>query len=204
MSSRFRDTPESAELLEQERLTVAATEAISEAMERRGINKRQLAAMLDVRPSEISQRLSGRRNLTLRSLAKMLHALGVRARLSIEDAAIPFVATNPWTSTSTAFQHFEFRPRTFRISHADIQLPEQWWTTNPHATSGQITASAPVSEERPRVATKFAIPFIRSLVTSGALRLTGRFHENPSRSNRHDDHRIYCCAGTAHARCVGL
>jgi transcriptional regulator with XRE-family HTH domain len=110
MSSWFRDTPATEALLEEERLVVAATEAISEAMDRRGINKRELAERLNVRPSEISQRLSGRRNLTLRSLAAMLHAVGVRARLSIEDEQTPFVAGVPWNSTSTASQRAELSP----------------------------------------------------------------------------------------------
>jgi len=110
MSSWFRDTPATEALLEEERLVVAATEAISEAMDRQGINKRELAERLNVRPSEISQRLSGRRNLTLRSLAAMLHAVGVRARLSIEDEQAPFVAGVPWNSTSTASQRAELSP----------------------------------------------------------------------------------------------
>jgi transcriptional regulator with XRE-family HTH domain len=110
MSSWFRDTPATQALLEEERLVVAATEAISEAMDRQGINKRELAERLNVRPSEISQRLSGRRNLTLRSLAAMLHAVGVRARLSIEDEQTPFVAGIPWNSTTTASQRAELSP----------------------------------------------------------------------------------------------
>lgn len=107
MSSWFRDTPATRALLEEERLVVAATEAISEAMEKKGIKKRQLAELLDVRPTEISQRLSGRRNMTLRSLASMLHALGFRARLSIEDEQTRYVAGVRWNSTNTAFQRAE-------------------------------------------------------------------------------------------------
>jgi len=104
MSSWFRSTPKTEELLEEERLIVAATEAIAEAMEKRGVNKRQLADVLDVRPSEISQRLSGRRNLTLRSLAAMLHALGARVRLSIEESEVPFTAGVQWISRDTGAQ----------------------------------------------------------------------------------------------------
>jgi transcriptional regulator with XRE-family HTH domain len=83
MSSWFRATPESEALLAEERLVLAATESVYEAMENAGVNSRQLAAKLGVRPSEISQRLSGRRNLTLRSLAAMLHVLGMKADISI-------------------------------------------------------------------------------------------------------------------------
>lgn len=114
MSSWFRSTPQSEEMLEQERLVVAATEAIAEAMERRGVNKAQLAGLLEVRPSEISQRLSGKRNLTLKSLAAMLHALGVRARISIQDESERFVARDPWTGTNVLSQRADVGPM---ISH---------------------------------------------------------------------------------------
>ncbi|WP_081284917.1 helix-turn-helix domain-containing protein [Mycobacterium intracellulare] len=98
MSSWFRSNPKSDELLAEERLVIAATEAIHEAMEFRGVSKRELAERLGVQPSEVSQRLSGRRNLTLRSFAKMLHALGVRAKLSVESADQPYTAGVQWKS----------------------------------------------------------------------------------------------------------
>lgn len=92
MSPWFRSTPESEALLEEERLVLSATEAVYEAMEEKGVNGRQLAERLGVRPSEVSQRLSGRRNLTLRSFAAMLHVLGMRAKITIEPVDTPFVA----------------------------------------------------------------------------------------------------------------
>jgi transcriptional regulator with XRE-family HTH domain len=83
MSSWFRRTPESERLLAQERVVLGATELLSEALERRGRSRSELAAALGVSPSEVTQRFSGKRNLSLRSLADMLHALnfGVEARL---------------------------------------------------------------------------------------------------------------------------
>lgn len=82
----FKSTPETEALLAEERLVLDATEAVNEAMLIAGKNKQQLAELLNVKPSEISQRLSGRRNLTLRSLARMLHVLGVRAELTLAPA----------------------------------------------------------------------------------------------------------------------
>lgn len=83
MSDWFRSTPDSERLLAEERVVLAATELICEAMERRGISRAELAAKVGVSASEITQRLSGRRNLTLRRLADMLHAMdfGVEGRL---------------------------------------------------------------------------------------------------------------------------
>lgn len=101
MSSWFRVTPESEATLAQERLVIAATEAIYEGMERAGVTQQQLADKLGVSPSEISQRLSGRRNLTLKRFAEMLHALGVRAKLAIESETAPYVAGVEWIEWDT-------------------------------------------------------------------------------------------------------
>ncbi len=95
---RSRNSREYRSLLAGERLVVEASEAVHEAMERAGVNKKQLAARLDVRPSEISQRLSGRRNLTLRSFAAMMEALGVRAKLTIEDSERPYAPGAKWVT----------------------------------------------------------------------------------------------------------
>jgi transcriptional regulator with XRE-family HTH domain len=85
----FKSTPESEALLAEERLVLAATEAVDEAMLISGTNRQRLAELINVKPSEISQRLSGRRNLTLRSLAQMLHVLGWRAEITIVAAQPP-------------------------------------------------------------------------------------------------------------------
>ncbi|MFD6355751.1 helix-turn-helix domain-containing protein [Nocardia tengchongensis] len=86
MTTWFRRTSETEALVAEERLVLAATEMVHEALQNTGTTKKQLADMLGVRPTEISQRLSGRRNLTLRSLAQMMHALGY---------GIGIEATNP-------------------------------------------------------------------------------------------------------------
>lgn len=83
MSDWFRVTPGSERLLSEERLILAATEQVYEAMECSHTSKTDLAERLGVSKSEIGQRLSGRRNLTVRSLAAMLHAMGFEATLAI-------------------------------------------------------------------------------------------------------------------------
>ncbi|WP_375129323.1 helix-turn-helix domain-containing protein [Rhodococcus sp. AD45-ID] len=52
-------------------------------MEKRGVSKKELAQRLNIRPTEISQRLKGTRNMTLRSLAAMLHQLDASVDLSL-------------------------------------------------------------------------------------------------------------------------
>lgn len=71
-------------LLAEERLILAATELVVEAMDRQGVTRKDLAARLGVTAGEITQRLSGTRNLTLRSFAAMLHALDAAATVAIE------------------------------------------------------------------------------------------------------------------------
>lgn len=83
MSDWFRATPKSERLLSEERLILSATEQVHEAMECAKVSKKTLAERLAVSKSEIGQRLSGRRNLTVRSLAAMLHELGYEATLAI-------------------------------------------------------------------------------------------------------------------------
>lgn len=88
MSGWFRRTHESERLLAEERVVVGATELLCEALERRHLSRAELAERLGVSPSEITQCLSGRRNLSLRKFAAMLHEMefGVDARL-IDRAA---------------------------------------------------------------------------------------------------------------------
>jgi len=83
MNNWFRSTPETERLLAQERAVLGVTELLSEAMERRGVSRAELANRLNVSASEVTQRLSGERNLSLRSLSDMLHVLdfGIEGRL---------------------------------------------------------------------------------------------------------------------------
>lgn len=89
MSAWFNDTPEARRMLAEEHVILAASELVAEALETRGQTRSWLAGTLGVKLSEISQRLSGRRNLTLKSLAGMLHELdyGVDVRLIDRRAA---------------------------------------------------------------------------------------------------------------------
>lgn len=89
MSTWFNDTIESRRMLAEERAILAASELVAEALEVRGVNRSSLANSLGVKLSEVSQRLSGKRNLTMRSLAGMLHELdyGLEVRLIDRRAA---------------------------------------------------------------------------------------------------------------------
>ncbi|UXA12395.1 helix-turn-helix transcriptional regulator [Mycobacterium sp. SMC-8] len=108
--SWFRSTPESEALLAEERLVLAATEAVHDAMAEKGVNGQQLAALLNVKPSEVSQRLSGKRNLTLRTLAQMLHVLGKEADLTLKRRDDDQKHSGSWEGCAHAFDQLVIAP----------------------------------------------------------------------------------------------
>ncbi|MEU4711143.1 helix-turn-helix transcriptional regulator [Nocardia salmonicida] len=92
----FTSTPESEAMLAEERLILDATELVHEALAVTGVSRKELARRIGVRPSEVSQRLSGRRNLTLHSIAAMLHALGYQARLTMSPSVPSVYMPQTW------------------------------------------------------------------------------------------------------------
>ncbi|MCW2521794.1 MAG: helix-turn-helix transcriptional regulator [Frankiales bacterium] len=88
--------------LAEERLIFESTELVAEKMAEVGMTGRDLAKALGVSPGEISQRMSGTRNLTLRSLASMLHALGVEAEVRERSLAKPSEQNGEARATGSA------------------------------------------------------------------------------------------------------
>jgi transcriptional regulator with XRE-family HTH domain len=84
MSDWFDVTPESEQMLSEERLILACTELVYKAMDEAGVEtKQELADLLHVSKNEVGQRLSGKRNLTIKTLAAMLHVLGKEAAVTL-------------------------------------------------------------------------------------------------------------------------
>ena len=82
-------TPEARRRYEEERLILGTTEAICEAMEKRGLNHAAIARDLGTSRANVTQLLSGSRNMTLRSLAALAHACDMRAEISLEKLEDP-------------------------------------------------------------------------------------------------------------------
>ncbi|TFD46981.1 XRE family transcriptional regulator [Cryobacterium frigoriphilum] len=61
---------------------VDASELIASALERSGMTRADLARALGVSRSEVTARLAGERNITVRKLAATLHVLGLRLELT--------------------------------------------------------------------------------------------------------------------------
>ncbi|WP_125615963.1 helix-turn-helix domain-containing protein [Specibacter cremeus] len=70
----------------EESAMVDASELIADALDRSGMSKSDLARALGVSKSEVTARLAGERNITVRSLAKTLHVLG--ASLELRSARV--------------------------------------------------------------------------------------------------------------------
>jgi hypothetical protein len=85
--SWFNSTPLSRRLLAEELAVTDAAELVTELLADRCVSRTELATRLDVSKSEITQRLNGKRNLSVRSLAAMLHELGYRLHFAAEDRA---------------------------------------------------------------------------------------------------------------------
>lgn len=98
----FISDPNRRRLLEQERLILDATEHIYRLLEEQGLTKADLAQKLGKTPSHVTKVLYGDRNMTLRTLADFLFALGYTARITVEPigaVAKPFVSTNSFFVT---------------------------------------------------------------------------------------------------------
>lgn len=70
-------------LLREEELILEVTEAVSAVMQEEGVSKTQLAKRMGKTKGFISQLLSGGRNLTLRTLAGLVDALGYRVIITV-------------------------------------------------------------------------------------------------------------------------
>lgn len=71
----------------EEAALVEASELIAHAMEACDVSRADLARALNVSRSEITSRLQGNRNMTIRSLAATLHALGGELELGVKMPA---------------------------------------------------------------------------------------------------------------------
>lgn len=79
---RVLGDPKRRRVFEEEKLILSVAEGIWEAMDQRGVTRADIAERLGTTRANITQLLSGSRNMTLKSLAALSCACGVRASLS--------------------------------------------------------------------------------------------------------------------------
>lgn len=115
------DDPGYAATYAQEAAMVDAAELIAEALEDAKISQADLARRLGVSRAEITARLRGERNITVRKLAETLHALGARLELRIAEGAgelAPTATTSRWATPDVAEDHVG--------DHSVSRLNDRW------------------------------------------------------------------------------
>jgi len=95
------ESEEHQKLVAQEQLILKVTEAIYLKMEEMGVNRVQLANRLGKTKANVSQLLSGNRNMTLRSLADISFALGLETpQFNFSSSSTVVIDNNKeWQST---------------------------------------------------------------------------------------------------------
>src|SRR5262245_26006854 len=93
--------PQYRRIYQQEKLILEAMELIAEAMEDRSVSRSVLARLMNRTRGYVTQLLSGSKNLTLRTLADALMALGYEVTLSKEPIGGRIDAMN-WTGETTS------------------------------------------------------------------------------------------------------
>ena len=78
---KYMEDPEVARLVVQGELIMEVTETLCELMEKEKISRKELADRLGKSKGFVSQLLNGGRNLTLRTVADILHVLGYKVSL---------------------------------------------------------------------------------------------------------------------------
>lgn len=81
MTIDFNLNDENKRIYAEEAAMGDVAELIWLALERSGLKQKDLAAKLGVRPAEVTHRLQGERNITVRTLAATLDALGVTLKV---------------------------------------------------------------------------------------------------------------------------
>jgi transcriptional regulator with XRE-family HTH domain len=81
LMDKYLEDPEFAKLMAQGDLIMEVTETICELLEKEKVSRKELAERLGKSKGFVSQLLNGGRNLTLRTVADILHVLGYKVSL---------------------------------------------------------------------------------------------------------------------------
>jgi transcriptional regulator with XRE-family HTH domain len=104
--------PEFRKLLSQEELILEVTEVLCGLLEQENISRKELADRLGKTKGFVSQLLNGGRNLTLRTVADILHVLGYK------------VALKPYKEKSKQQKTRIFE---FKSSYTSLKKPIENW-----------------------------------------------------------------------------
>jgi transcriptional regulator with XRE-family HTH domain len=82
LMDQYLEDPEFAKLMAQGDLIMEVTETLCELLEEEKVSRKELAERLNKTKGFVSQLLNGGRNLTLRTVADILHVLGYKVSLN--------------------------------------------------------------------------------------------------------------------------
>ena len=82
LMDKYLEDPEFAKLMAQGDLIMEVTEKLCELLEKEKVSRKELADRLGKSKGFVSQLLNGGRNLTLRTVADILHVLGYKVSLN--------------------------------------------------------------------------------------------------------------------------
>jgi transcriptional regulator with XRE-family HTH domain len=88
MTTKFDELmldPEFKKLYAIEGLIADTAQMISDLLERRNLKQADLARLLNKTPAFVSQLLNGKANMTVRTLAEVVYALGANVRIDAHD-----------------------------------------------------------------------------------------------------------------------
>jgi transcriptional regulator with XRE-family HTH domain len=88
LMDQYLEDPEFARLMAQGDLIMEVTETLCGLPEKEGVSRKELADRLGKTKGFVSQLLNGGRNLTLRTVADILHVLGYKVTLVPQKLAI--------------------------------------------------------------------------------------------------------------------
>ncbi len=110
---QYIESPQRQRIIEQERVLVDAAELVSKAMEFRCVTRTDLANKLDHSKAYVTQVLRGNQNLTLKTLADVLHVLNCRLILAAATET-GVIFNRPWTMeyAGNSVATNEYRPST--------------------------------------------------------------------------------------------
>lgn len=114
------DDPEYALIYAEEASMVDASELISGALDRSAMTRADLARILNVSKSEVTARLAGERNITVRSLAKTLHVMGMHLELGATE-----LKTDTTSVRGKIVRMEQFRALKRRREALNEQVPRQ-------------------------------------------------------------------------------
>lgn len=116
-------------LVSQEEFILEVTEALARAMKDTGCSQSDLARRLGVTRSLVSQIMAGGKNLTLRTVADVASAIGVKPRLDLCSRA-------EWTAyTVKSLQLNDWREASTERATVVVHPSAVWAKTIPYSTA---------------------------------------------------------------------